>query len=112
MPCLLDNLRSLESAQGYAALGLYMQANQELEQMSADTRLWPEVLEVKLAVFDGLRLWEMVEIVALQLAEAARGNPRWTSMAESAKRETLAARRLETGIRGGITSTALIPSRA
>ena len=101
MPCLLDNLRLLEAAQGYSELGLYMQANQELEQMSAETRHWPEVLAVKLGVFDGLRLWEMVEIVAMQLADSAAGNPRWISMAEIACRETRAARRRESS--GGVT---------
>lgn len=95
MPCLLDNLRLLEAAQGYAALGLYMQANRELEQMSAETRSWPEVLAVKLAIFDGLRLWEMVDIVAAQLTDSAAGNPHWMSVAETARRETRAARRRE-----------------
>ena len=92
MPCLLDNLRLLEAAQGYAALGLYMQSNRELEQMSPETRLWPEVLAIKLAIFDGLNLWEMVEIVALQLKDSARGHPQWISMAERARRQTHAAR--------------------
>ena len=85
MPSLLDNLRLLEAAQGYAALGLYMQANNELEQMSFETRNWPEVLAVKLAIFDGLKLWEMMEIVALQLCDSARGNPGWLQLAYSAR---------------------------
>ena len=95
MSCLLDNLRLLEAAQGYATLGLYMQANQELEQMSSDTRHWPEVLAVKLAIFDGLKLWEMMEIVAMQLMDSARGNPRWIQLAQGACQETSAARRRE-----------------
>jgi hypothetical protein len=92
MPCLLDNLRLLEAAQGYAMLGLYMQSNRELERMSADTRHWPEVLAVKLAIFGGLRLWDMVEIAALQLKDSANGNPWWLSMAARARREIRAAR--------------------
>ncbi len=88
MSCLLDNLRLLEAAQGYAMLGLYMQANKELEQMSSNTRHWPEVLAVKLAIFGGLKLWEMMEIVALQLKDSARGNPRWIQLAERARGET------------------------
>ncbi len=92
---LFDNLRLLEAAQGYAALGLYTQSNQELEQMSADTRHWPEVLAVKLAIFNGLAIWEMVEIVAMQLRASAKGDPQWLRMAESARLETRAARRRE-----------------
>ena len=95
MPSLLENLRLLEAAQGYSTLGLYMQSNRELEQMSHDTRYWPEGLAVKLAIFDGLNLWEMVEIVALQLAESAQGNPRWLSVAQTARQETQAARQRE-----------------
>lgn len=95
MPCLIDNLRRLEAAQGYAALGLYNEANLELEQMSRATRHWPEVLAVKLAIFNGLDLWEMVEIVAMQLAGSAAGNPQWLSIAASAWQQIQAARRGE-----------------
>jgi len=95
MPCLLDNLRLLEAAQGYATLRLYMQANQELEQMSPDSRFWPEVLAIKLAIFSGLKLWEMVEIIAVQLAGSAAGNPQWISLADTARRATRAARQRE-----------------
>jgi hypothetical protein len=93
MPCLLDNLRLLEAAQGYAALGLYLRANQELEQMSGETRHWPEALAVKLEIFYGLELWDMVEIVAVQLLDSARGNVQWITMAERAWRDTRAVRR-------------------
>jgi len=72
MPSLLDNLSLLEAAQGYTELGLYMQANRELERMSHETRHWPEVLAVKLDIFAGLRLWEMAEIVVVQLAASSR----------------------------------------
>jgi hypothetical protein len=95
MPSLVDNLRSLEAAQGYATLGLFMQANRELEQMSPETRRWPEVLAAKLDIFNGLHLWDMVEIVALQLADSAAGNPRWLSMADTARRQTRLARQCD-----------------
>jgi len=95
MPSLLDNLRLLEAAQGYTTLGLHLQANRELEQMSRDTRYWPEVLAVKLAIFTGLKLWEMVEIIAVQLTDSAAGDPRWISMAQTARRQTSVARQLE-----------------
>jgi len=91
MQCLLDDLRCLEAAQGYVTLGLYMQANRELEQMSADTRLWPEVLAVKLGIFDGLRLWDLVDVTARQLNESANGNIRWLVIAEQARMEMRAA---------------------
>lgn len=95
MQCLLDNLRLLEAAQGYATLGMYLQSNQELEQMSADSRLWPEVLALKLTIFEGLKLWDLVEITAMQLKDSANGNRRWLRVAEKACREMRAARMRE-----------------
>ena len=95
MQYLLDNLRQLEAAQGYATLGMYLQSNQELEQMNADTRLWPEVLAVKLTIYDGLKLWDLVEITAMQLKDSANGNRQWVRLAERACREMRAARMRE-----------------
>lgn len=95
MPSLLDNLRLLESAQGYADLGLFIQSNRELEKMSPETRHWPEVLAIKLAIFNNLMIWEMADIVATQLARSAKGNPRWLALAQSARRDIHIARRLE-----------------
>jgi len=92
MQYLLDNLRLLEAAQGYATLGMYLQSNQELEAMSTDSRLWPEVLAVKLAIFDGLKLWDLVEVTAMQLKDTANGNRRWVTLAERACRQMRAAR--------------------
>jgi hypothetical protein len=104
MADLLDNLRLLEGAQGYTTLGLYMQANRELEQMSYETRNWPEVIAVKLAIFDGLKLWEMVEILALQLGDCARGNPQWLTIAATARQHMRRARQRERA--GGVNEFA------
>jgi hypothetical protein len=95
MQSLLDNLRLLDAAQGYATLGMYMQSNQELEQMTVDSRLWPEVLAIKLTIFDGLKLWDMVELTAMQLRTSANGKRRWLRIAEKACREMRAARMRE-----------------
>lgn len=80
--------RLLEAAQGYVTLGLFQHANDELEQMARETRLWPEVLAVKLSIFGGLELWEMVEIAAWQLADCAGQNPAWARLANSARAAT------------------------
>jgi len=104
MQCLIDDLRLLEAAQGYATLGLHLRASQELEQMSRETRLWPEVLSVKLAIFDSLKLWDMVEIIVMQLGESARDNPQWMAMAEMGRRRLHTARQRERT--GGLLATA------
>ena len=95
MQCLLENLRHLEAAQGYATLGLYLQSNLELEEMGADTRQWPEVLAVKLAIYDGLKLWDLMEITAMQLTDSANGNMLWLMIAEKARTAMRAARHRE-----------------
>jgi hypothetical protein len=95
MSCSLENFRRLEAAQGYAVLGLYMEANKELEQMTAETRHWPEALAIKLAIFSGLRVWELAEVVAAQLRDRAQGNPLWLSVAEEARKRMRAARLFE-----------------
>lgn len=77
--------RLLEAAQGYATLGLYQLANAELERMDRETRLWPEVLAVKLSIFSALELWEMAEIAAWQLADCARDHAQWAPLASSAR---------------------------
>jgi hypothetical protein len=79
-----ENSRLLEAARGYVTLGLFQHANSELEQMGRETRYSPEVLAVKLAIFAGLKLWEMAEIVAWQLADRAGENPALMRDAESA----------------------------
>ena len=79
-----ENRRLLEAARGYVTLGLFQHANGELEQISRDMRFSPEVLAVKLAIFSGLKLWEMAEIIAWQLAERAGENPALRRLAESA----------------------------
>jgi hypothetical protein len=63
--------------------------------MTVDSRLWPEVLAIKLTIFDGLKLWDLVEITAMQLKASANGNRRWLRVAERACREMRAARMRE-----------------
>lgn len=92
---LLDNLRSLETAQGYAELRMFIRSSIELDRMSRETRGWPEVLEVRLANFRGLKAWDLTEMAAEQLAESAGGNPRWLALAAGARIEARIARHRE-----------------
>ena len=69
--------RHLTAAQGYLDLGLFIEANDELEQMDADVRHLPEVLEVRLGIYRALEKWELVEVVARKLAQYDPQEPRW-----------------------------------
>ena len=78
MPPLEPNdQRHLQAAQGYIALGMVSEANDELEQINAACRRLPEVLAVSIAVYQKAERWEMVQVVAKQLATDQPDNPQW-----------------------------------
>ncbi len=77
MPLEETDDRHLTAAQGYLELGLFIEANDELEEMDADVRHLPEVLEVRLGVYRALEKWELVEVVARKLTQYDPDESRW-----------------------------------
>jgi predicted Zn-dependent protease len=67
----------LDAAEGYTALGLNLDANAELEEITADVRHVPKVLKVRFVVYSALEKWELAEIVAERLVAAERDKPLW-----------------------------------
>ena len=63
-----DQLR-LRAAHGYVELEMFEEANAELEEIDAFCRHSPEVLLARLAIYHGLRKWELLAIVAKKLTE-------------------------------------------
>jgi tetratricopeptide (TPR) repeat protein len=63
-----DQLR-LRAAHGYIELGLFEEANAELEEIDPFCRHLPEVLMARLAIYHGLKKWELLAVVAERLAE-------------------------------------------
>ena len=61
--------RHLQSARGYIELGMFEEANAELEQIDSFCRHLPEVLIAKVAIYRALKKWELMEIVAKRLVE-------------------------------------------
>ena len=81
--------RHLEAARGYIALGMHLDANDELEQIDATCRHLPEVLSVRLAVYQSAKRWELAIVVAKQLAAIDSQNPQWAiSLAYATRRLT------------------------
>ena len=54
MPLTAGDQRHLSAAEGYAALGMYLDANAELKQIDAEVRHVGEVLAVRVSIYAGL----------------------------------------------------------
>ena len=78
MPLLPDDQRHLTAAEGYAELGLYLDANAELEEIDAEVRHVAEVLAVRLEIYRGLEKWELMQTVAGRLAAHDPDNAQWS----------------------------------
>jgi tetratricopeptide (TPR) repeat protein len=77
MPLNPDDQRHLTAAEGYAALGMYLDANAELEEIDAEVRHVAEVLAVRLEIYRGLEKWELMQTVAGRLARHDPDNVQW-----------------------------------
>lgn len=91
-----SNQRLLTVAQGYVELGMFLDANEELENISPDERHLPEVLAIRIDIYHGLQKWELMRTVARQLAIDQPDNPQWfTCWAQAARHaESVDAARL------------------
>lgn len=63
-----DQLR-LQAAHGYIQLGMFGEANAELEEIDPFCRHLPEVLIARLAIYHGLKKWDLLAVVAKKLVE-------------------------------------------
>lgn len=67
----------LTAAEGYVELGMFLDANAELEDTDPEVRAAPPVVEVRLKIFRGLEKWELMQPVAQMLALDDPKNPQW-----------------------------------
>jgi hypothetical protein len=63
-----------EPASGYVQLGMYLEANVELDEIDPFCRAAPEVLVVSLEISAGLKKWELMQEIAKRLAEFQPNN--------------------------------------
>jgi len=61
----------LRAAQGWLELGSLVEANEELERLSPEARLHPDVLEIRWQVYAGAKKWGACVGVGLALMKAA-----------------------------------------
>jgi hypothetical protein len=74
----LQDRHHCEAALGYCELGMFDDANTELERIDAFNRAAPEVLGVRVAIYHGLKKWDALQVVAAKLAEFEPTNVQWT----------------------------------
>ncbi len=76
-----------QAAVGYVELGMFQEANDQLENIDPFNRAAPEVLAVRIAVYHGLKKWELMQEVAKRLAEFQSNDIQWTiSLAYATRR--------------------------
>jgi Tfp pilus assembly protein PilF len=90
-----EDLRHLTAAHGYVELGMYLDANAALEEITAEVRHLPEVLALRVQIYRALEKWELMRTVAASLATLEPGNPQWAALLAFATRraESLEAAR-------------------
>src|SRR6266550_2384330 len=76
-----------EAASGYVQLGMYLEADAELDEIEPFCRAAPEVLAVRLEIYAGLKKWELMQQIAKRLKEFQPNNIQWTiSLAYATRR--------------------------
>ncbi|SRR6266480_2512575 len=86
MPIEPPDKQFLEVACGYAELGMYPDANAELEKIDPFNRAAPEVLALRIAIYGGLKKWELMAEIAKRLTEFQPDDPQWPVSAAYATR--------------------------
>ena len=66
---------------------MFLDANAELEEIDPEVRHVPEVLEIRVRIYQALKQWRLMQTVAKKLAEYDPKNPQWAiSWAYAARR--------------------------
>jgi tetratricopeptide (TPR) repeat protein len=76
-----------QAASGYAELGMFLEADAELDKIDPFNRAAPEILAIRLAIYRGLEKWEPMREIARRLKEFEPDNVQWTiSLAYATRR--------------------------
>ena len=87
MPLEPPDQQHWQAAVGYVELGMFQDANDQLEKIDPFNRAAPEVLAVRLGVYPGLKKWELMREIAKRLAEFQPNDIQWiTSYAYATRR--------------------------
>jgi tetratricopeptide (TPR) repeat protein len=86
MPLESPDLQHLNAAEGFLTLGMYEDANAELEVIDPFFRSLPEVLEVRLEIYGRTQKWDLMQVVASKLAQHDPGKAQWVILLAYATR--------------------------
>jgi hypothetical protein len=78
MPLEPPDQQHWQAAVGYVELGMFQDANDQLEKMDPFNRAAPEVLAVRIAFYHGLKKWELMRDIAKRLADFQPNDIQWT----------------------------------
>jgi tetratricopeptide (TPR) repeat protein len=87
MPLEPPDQQYWQAAVGYVELGMFQEANDQLENIDPFNRAAPEVRAVRLAIYHGLKRWELMAEIAKRLVEFQPNDVQWTiSLAYATRR--------------------------
>src|SRR5437667_11760721 len=78
MPLEPPDQKFFEAACGYAQLGMFLDANEELENVDPYCRAAPEILALRVAIYRGLKKWELMAAISKRLVEFQPYDVQWT----------------------------------
>lgn len=84
-----DAEKYLEAALGYLQLGLFEDANEEIEQLPSEQKVSPGVLRLRAAIYSEMKAWLLLQEVAGFLVDSLPDDPQhWIWFAYATRRTT------------------------
>jgi predicted Zn-dependent protease len=84
-----DEDRRLEAALGYLQLGMFEEANDEIEQLPPEEKNSPAILRLRAAIYSEAKSWHLLQEVAEFLVDSLPGDPQhWIWLAYATRRTT------------------------
>jgi tetratricopeptide (TPR) repeat protein len=77
MPLEQPDAQHCQAAAGYVELGMFLEANTELDRIDPFNRAAPEVLALRIAICHGLQKWELMQELAERLADFQPDSIQW-----------------------------------
>jgi hypothetical protein len=77
MPLEPPDQQHWQAAVGYVELGMFQDANDQLEKIDPFNRAAPEVLAVRIAIYHGLKKWDLMREIAKRLADFQPHDVQW-----------------------------------
>src|SRR6478752_41795 len=88
MPLESPDREFFNAAVGYAQLGMFLEANDQLENIDPFNRVAPEVLALRVDIYRGLRKWDLMREISQRLYESDPINIQWAVSYAYATRRT------------------------